>query len=371
MYLYDQPIVRLARRKRHMSVQEFNDWIEKEVGTLDEETVLPWLQRHMYANVDQLTKYQGVLVYKGDLYDRSIFAEGTPYWASENAANKCELQNAMWSMIRASVDENIANGMTNRSILNMYRWLRMTEIGYLQGMPKLYESTGLTLLDPEDIMHYEKFLVRTAKWLYYCITRYIEQEYSNNRKDRASHMEHSRLYNAVIDGVPWNPVMFRRYVPFQFLNKLGTYKYNYHSCTPINSNDLLDFMNTTIQVQQYVSEDIDKSAKMCIARYSSSYITADEVRAKGYSEDADLFDSFGAFQIVKMAIVYFERSIVVRDAVHGIDVTGRLKYINDTVASMRPWDIEAYLERVYTANWSEDTVWFKDGEWRRLNSGLF
>lgn len=370
MYLYDQPIVRLARRKSHMSVYEFNDWLEQEVGILDETEVIPWLQKRMYSNVDKLTKYMGVLVYKGDMYDRSIFAEGTPYCISYNSKLKCDAQNAMWASTKESLNEYIAAGMDSRSILNIYRWLRLVDPWCLQGMPRLYESTGLSLTDNVVELH-EKFLVHTAKWLYYCITQYLERENINNNKNRESHIENSRLFNAVIDDVPWNPVMFRRYVPFQFLNKLGTFKGNYHSCIKINSNDLLDFMNTAIQVQQYVSEGIDPSAKICIARYSTNYITADEVRAKGYSEDADLFDSFGAFQIVKMAIVYFERSIVVRDAVRGVDVAGRLKYINDTVASMKPWDIEAYLERVYAANWSDDTTWFKDGEWKRLNSGLF
>lgn len=369
MSLLEYPIILAASKKQHIPVSDFINMISMQFGTDDLTEIANRLAKIMYDNVDSLMCYSGITVFKGNLRYHSIYETGTPYHMRKDAPAKAEAQKQLWDYIRNQIDEMIDNNCDRRAIVNRFRWLRMVSVYYLDDMQLLCSQLNIGPVD-KDPLRNSKFFARTATWLYYCVINYIKDTVKTT--GRPAHVTKSKLHNAVIDGVVWNPYQFRRFLPFQFLNKLAAHHREYVIGAYLyNELSTVDYMNSviTVSVDSRISAE---TGKLCVREnFSKSFITSTELRDLGYTEDADLIESFGEYEVVKTAIMFFERAVLVRDAGRGDDVTGRFQEINDRVKCMDRWEIDKYLSDVYALHWSEDTEWYKDGDWKRLKSALF
>lgn len=369
MSLLEYPSIMVAAKKKHVPASDLVNQMSMQFGTDDLAVISNMLQKAMYSDVDYLANYRGIKVFKGERQYDSIYEMGTPYFMSINSAEKADAQKTLWQYVKGQLDGMIADGCSQKVILNRYRWLRLVDSYNLEDMPAMCHQLGIASVDA-DRERNARFLSRTAKWLYYCITNYLSE--SAQKEKRPEHMTKSKLYNMIVDGVVWNPYQFRRFLPFQFLNKMAAFRGDYVFGRRLSfDGDFVDYMNSIAKVSlDYRLSDV--AGETCVREgYSLSYITSDRMRALGYAEDADLIESFGDLEVVKTAIMFFERGVLVRDAGRGIDVTGRFNEINDRVKHMDRWEVSAYLDKVYKLHWDKDTVWYKDGDWKRLKSGLF
>ena len=320
MSLLEYPIILAAAKKQHVPVSDFINTVSMQFGTDDLTEIANRLTKIMYDNVDSLMCYSGITVFKGDLRYHSIYETGTPYHMRKDAHAKAEAQKQLWDYIRNQIDEMIADNCDKREIVNRFRWLRMVSVYYLDDMQLLCNQLGIGEVD-RDPLRNSKFFARTATWLYYCVINYIKDTVKTT--GRPAHVTKSKLHNAVIDGVVWNPYQFRRFLPFQFLNKLAAHHHEYVTGAYLyNELSTVDYMNSviTVSVDSRISAE---TSNLCIREnFSKSFITSTELRDLGYTEDADLIESFGEYEVVKTAIMFFERAVLVSDAGRGDDVTG-------------------------------------------------
>lgn len=322
----------------------------------------------------------GFSIVAADIY-QSVYSPGTALEKRHNATKKCAIQTVLWNKLKGDINTDINAGMDKQSLRSKYYWLET--IGDRAPISDL-ESYAADVVNDWGVEENEdkqyKFMTKTARWLSYISMKYIAENALSRRAQKGPHVSDAKLFNCVIDGVVWNPVMFRRYLPFQFLNKLsfimrkvpGVYhpddmfdtkgRVMYVGFPDIDMS-VLDFMNSTYSVRRRFDG--------VVASTSNKYVTPDEVRAKGYAAEADLIESFGEYQIVKTAILYYEREVLINQYFKGNLVGGEMKFIEKYVSDMSRDDIESYLARLAQRNFEgHKLAWFDESYWRDMQSGI-
>lgn len=371
MYFSNKFIQKLFNKNGYEDPTAWKEEMFERYGVFDEYSLMDAIESEIRDEENQLVCKRGICYLKNHP-DLSIFNRGTIYAFSRDAEYKAEVQESMLSHIKQHVDEDRARGVKARVILSNYSWLRYVRVEYLQGMPELFEQCGYMLPCGTTELQQAKFLYRTAMWLYNWLLTYLEDEINTVRKSvKSTHVP--CMHDMVIDGVIWNPVMFRRFLPFQFANKLGVYCGRVNLVDPAPADTTLEFLNSPVQLTevQLVGPRVNCERVFRHKYIKTNYTTSEDLRSKGYINDAVLLDSFADYTNLRYAIISYERALVVREARKGVDVTGRLQKIEQNVVHMTEGDLKKYVDTLAEKLWQPGTDMYSEMQWDRLVSIMF
>ena len=281
------------------------------------------LERYVEENYDDewtVIHYRNIVIHRSDP-GRSPFERSAPlfhYYLKKGVdgaelSQRCAEQENLYARLLRGISECTDIRSATGKLFGLWRYLK-------------YEVENSGQLSEEK----KKDMLRDLVWARLSVTMWISKNMQYAPKHKTPHVTDSVMYDLVVGGVAWNPVQFRRYLPKQLIVKAQYAK---------ECRDLLRIMNTPAVVNTKYPDHF-------LEYRETSFLSPEQVEAKGYPEEAAFMRSLTDNPIARMALVYWERSVLLTNYKFVVrNVTRTLDDINERVRNLSPEDmIQAFLK---------------------------